>query len=418
MRILHLVHQYPPEHIGGVELYTRWLTEAQARRGHQVAVFYRRSAEGVGRDGRIEEGVRVWAAWADIASPTRRFLKTFRDPSMGLIWEQILQEFDPDLVHIQHLMGLPVQLVTELKRQRIPYLITLHDYWWICANAQLLTNYDQTICEGPRGYWNCARCALARVSKRELLPARLPLVILFAWRNMLTRRALDGAEQVIAPTQFVADWYTKQGVSPESVRVISHGLPLPKQLPHKTSMSNRSKRFAYIGGLSPQKGVHALVEAFSGVRGDADLWIAGDESVNPDYVTRLRERATPNVRFLGRLSRDAVWDTLAQVDVVTVPTLWYETFSFIVSEAFAAGLPVLASRLGPLPDRVRDGVDGLLLPPGDVAAWRRALQRLMDEPDLLIRLQTNVRPPVTLEEHVSQVEALYAQLVAENSPDE
>ena len=71
---------------------------------------------------------------------------------------------------------------------------------------------------------------------------------------------------------------------------------------------------------------------------------------------------------------------------------------------------MVASRLGPLADRVRDGVDGLLISPGAVSAWRSALQQLVDEPDLLARLRAQVRPPTTLDEHVDSIEALYAQL--------
>jgi glycosyltransferase involved in cell wall biosynthesis len=166
-------------------------------------------------------------------------------------------------------------------------------------------------------------------------------------------------------------------------------------------------RFAYIGGLSWQKGVHVLIEAFGQVQGQAELWIGGDESFDPDYVAHLRALATGRVRFLGRLTREQVWQTLAKVDVVTVPTLWYETFSFIVSEAFTAGIPVVASRLGPLSDRVRDRTDGFSVPPGDVEAWRATLQRLVDDPELRARLQANVEPPVTLEQHVDQLESLY-----------
>ena len=84
-----------------------------------------------------------------------------------------------------------------------------------------------------------------------------------------------------------------------------------------------------------------------------------------------------------------------------------------MSEAFAAGLPVLASRLGALTERVRDGVDGLLVPSGDVAAWREALQRLVDEPDLLVRLKANVRPPLTLDQHVDQIETVYDRVLAQ-----
>ena len=180
-------------------------------------------------------------------------------------------------------------------------------------------------------------------------------------------------------------------------------------LPQRQKL-NGSVRFAYIGGLSWQKGVHILVESFEGVRGARELWIAGDESFDADYVARIRAKAATGVRFLGRLTREEVWETLTQVDIVVIPTLWYETFSFIVSEAFAAGVPVVASRLGPLADRVRDGVDGLLVSPGDIAAWQSALQRLVDEPHLLARLRANVRPPMTLDEHVDRIEALYTQL--------
>ncbi|WP_322799268.1 glycosyltransferase, partial [Thermoflexus sp.] len=127
------------------------------------------------------------------------------------------------------------------------------------------------------------------------------------------------------------------------------------------------------------------------------------------YASYLRALAGPNVRFLGRLNREEVWNTMAQADVVAVPSLWFEAYSFLVSEAFAAGLPVLASRLGALAERVRDGVDGLLLPPGDVAAWRAAIQQLIEDPDLLARLRANIRPPMTMEEHVERLEEIYTK---------
>ena len=79
-----------------------------------------------------------------------------------------------------------------------------------------------------------------------------------------------------------------------------------------------------------------------------------------------------------------------------------------------AGKPVLASRLGPLADRVRDGVDGLLLPPGDVLAWRAALQRLVDSPDELAALRQHVSSPLPLSEHVTSLLDLYARLIPAN----
>lgn len=414
MRILHLVHQYMPEQVGGTELYTRWLAHALSQRGHQVTIFYRRSAEGIGQKHRIEDGVYVWAAWAGLLSPTRRFLVTFGDPPMVRAFEHVLEEASPDLVHIQHLMGLPVALVRSIQRRGLPYVITLWDYWWVCANAQLLTNYSQQVCDGPQAGLNCARCVLARADHPRLWPALPPVAGLLAWRNHLLRQVMKAASGLIAPTEFVRRWYTTHGAPTERLLVIPPGLKRAAVVSRQRQRPNGPVRFAYIGGLSWQKGIHILVEAFGGIRGAGELWIAGDESFDPAYVARLRAQSTPGVRFLGRLTREEVWETLAQVDVVVVSSLWYETFSFIVSEAFAAGAPVVASRLGPLADRVRDGVDGLLVPPGNMAAWRAALQRLMDEPDLLAHLRANVRPPMTLREHVGRLESLYIQLIDRN----
>lgn len=412
MRILHLVHQYVPEHVGGTELYTQWLAQEQSRRGHEVTVFYRRSAEGAGKKVVTQDGVRAWAEWAGIQSPTRRFLATLGDPAMDRAFERALQETRPELIHVQHLMGLPVSLFYSVKRHAIPFVITFHDFWWVCANAQLLTNYSQRLCDGPRAYLNCAHCALARAGHPQLAPALPGLAGWLAWRNHGLRQVVKAARRLIAPTEFVRAWYAAHGAPTQNLIVVLLGMgaaPVFRQIPKPGGIV----RFAYIGGLSWQKGVHVLVEAFRQVKGTAELWIAGDESFDPSYVARLRALALPNVRFLGKLAREQVWETLAQVDAVVVPAIWYETFSFIVSEAFFAGVPVVASRLGPLADRVRDGTDGLLVSPGDTVAWRTALQRLVDEPGLLAHLRAGVHPPVMIAEHAVQTESLYAQVIDE-----
>lgn len=411
MRILHIVHQYPPDKVGGAELYTQAVSRALARRGHTVAVFYRRDAPGRGLTCYKEDGVQVHAVRNGIAGTARRFLLTFGNRFVRQAFRQILEAFQPDIVHIQHLMGLPVSLVDEARQRMLPVVITLHDYWWVCANAQLLTNYSEEICDGPRVYWDCARCALARAGHPQTVVAFPLLVPLLSWRNRLLWRAIEAADLLVAPTEFVRRWYVSYGFPKERTVLLPHGLEYPAGTTRERRFSGDGIRFLYVGGLSWQKGVHTLIEAFAGIRGNAELWIAGDESADPAYVSHLRRLAGPNVRFLGRLNRAEVWNTLAQVDVVAVPSLWYEAYSFLISEAFAAGLPVLASRLGALADRVRDGMDGLLLPPGDVSAWRAAIQRLIDDPGLLSRLRANVQPPMTMEEHVQRLEALYGQVL-------
>jgi glycosyltransferase involved in cell wall biosynthesis len=402
MRILHLVHQYLPDHVGGTELYTVWLTRALQRQGHDVAVFHRRSAEGTGLARREEDGITIWSAWNGRFQPTNRLLSTFRNQPLLTAFEQVITDFQPDIVHVEHLMGLPTQLLDSLHRQHIPYVVTLWDFWWVCANAQLLTNHSQELCDGPQAFLNCAQCALARANLPQFPPAFPALAVPLRWRNGRLRHTLLQASKLIAPAQFVKQWYVDHGLPAANIEVLSPGLDYPEKPaapPHNTF------RVGYIGGLSWQKGVHVLVEAFNQLPETAELWLAGDPEFNPDYVKQLKTggRAT----FLGKLNRQAIWEMLAQVDVVVVPSLWYETFVFVISEAFAMGVPVIASDLGVVAERVRHGVDGMLFAPGNVAQLAQALQTLHDDPALRKQLRQNIAPVPTVADHATAVSQLY-----------
>ncbi len=413
MKILHVVHQYLPEQVGGTEFYTQWVAHRLAQRGHKVDIFYRRFAPGEGCQFRLDEDdVRVWAAWAGTMSPSGRFMATFKAPALLDAFIKVFEQCQPELVHIQHLMGLPVSIVNYIQARNIPFIITLHDYWWVCANAQLITNYSQQLCAGPQAYLNCARCALARANHAKLWPAVPLLAPLLAQRNRLLRHTMNAAAKLITPTQFVCAWHTACDVDASLLQVIPHGLDTPPPPKHQSKQPADPMRFVYIGGLSWQKGVHILVEAFQGLDGSAELWIAGDEAADPVYMAQLQQLASPRVRFLGKLTHDAVWQTLTQADIAVVVSLWYETFSFIISEAFAAGVPVLASDLGPLGDRVSHKVDGLLFPAGDVPALRQTMQRFLDEPALLSQLQAGIQPPRTLDDHVAELEGVYQRVVS------
>ncbi|KPL87259.1 hypothetical protein SE16_12215 [Ardenticatena maritima] len=118
------------------------------------------------------------------------------------------------------------------------------------------------------------------------------------------------------------------------------------------------------------------------------------------------------MRFLGTLNREHVWQTLSEVDVVLVPSLWYETYCFVAHEAFAAGRPVIASNLGVLAERVDHEVNGLLVEPGNIEAWREAMQRVVDDPTLLVRLREGIPSLKTIDEHAEEIIQVYTRLVS------
>ena len=410
MRILHLVHQYPPDHLGGTELYTQQLAAQLAARGHDVSVFFRRDGAEVCLEGwRESSGVKVWAATSRTVTPTRRFLTTFGDQTLTAALAQVLQESRPDVVHVQHLMGLPAALIPLLRQQNIPYLVTLHDFWWVCANAQLVTNYSQAICAGPRLWLNCARCAVARAGQDALWPLSPALAPVLAVRAARLRPILDGASCLIAPTRFVRDVYVGLGLPASTMQIVSHGIALPERMPPRTRRVTSGLHVGYVGGIAWQKGVHVLVEAVNEMPADSvTLSIFGDLTPFPDYAQMVQGMAQhKGIRFVGQIDRQRLWQELVHLDVLVVPSLWYETAALVIQEAFAAGIPVLASNLGALAERVHHGVDGWLFPPGDSAALRAALLELWRSPEKLMQISLGIQPVRIIADHVDQLEIIY-----------
>jgi len=407
MRILHIVHQYLPEKVGGTELYTRTLAQQQVEQGHAVAIFTPASDAPAAYPA-IEAGVQVYRVMVGQRSPTAVFRNTFHQPQLNAALTAVIAQFAPDIVHIQHLMGLPFSLVAQLRAANIPYLITLHDYWHVCANAQLLTNYSDTICAGPT-YFNCARCALARAGHGNALPLVPPLAPLFAVRNGRLRQILQNANAIITPTAFTRDIHVQQGVAADNIHVVPHGIELP---PTESAIPSGGDglRVGYVGGISQQKGVHVLIAAVN-QHPQIKLTIIGDLYAFPDYVNELRGMAGGNVTFAGRIPHAELWQMLADFDLIVVPTLWYETASLIVQEAFAAGVPVVASRIGVFPERVADGVDGLLFPAGNADALADLLRHLHDNPQELTRLRAGIQPVFTIDEHIAKIDALYRSIL-------
>jgi len=415
VRVLHLVHQYPPEFVGGVEHYTQSLAQALAHRGWKTAVFHRTDTADQQLTMRRDGDVTLFAASAGALTPTRRFLTTWRQPRLHVHWQQALTHFQPDLVHVQHLMGLPTSLMHELIERRIPYLITLHDYWWQCANANLLTNYAETACSGPRAYLNCTHCAVARFGAPWAWGAAPVLWPLLAERTHRLRPLLAHAAVLLTPSEFVRRWYAEHGAPTDALRAAPLGVT-PPVVSVAPATARDGVQLLYIGGLAPNKGVHVVLEALRSVTGDLRFAIAGDTDAQPAYVAALRQLADARVTFLGRLSRPQVWDALAAADLVVVPSLWHETYCFAAHEALTAGVPVLASTMGALTEAIDDGVNGQLLPPGDVTAWQMTIQRYVAAPARLADLRRRVAPALPFTEHVTAIENTYRTILAAPSP--
>lgn len=429
MKLLLVSHKFPPQALGGVEVYTHNLARSlQAR--HQVSIFYRHDdGPAHGRQSGFTEhdeapapggtGLRIRRASLNPqgfgASVAGEFLGTFLNRQIEDSFARFLKETQPDLVHFQHVMSLSARLPALARRVGVPVLLTLHDYWFLCGNSQLVWP-DARPCRGKALGMNCVRCAAAaRFPSRLATALRPALAPLFLYRDRVVRQAALQARQLLAPSHFLIEQYLAAGFPAERFRYLENGLPLDHIEPApdrgKPTDPTAPLRVTYLGSLAWQKGVHILAQACAGLPpGEVRLRIWGDPAVFPQYAQRLRRLLPhPELVLMGRVANERVGEVLADSDVVVVPSLWYENSPLVIQEARAARVPVVASGHGALAEKVRHQVDGLLFRPGDVVALRQTLQRLVAEPGLLSSLRHRIPPIVQMQDHVAELESLYRE---------
>ena len=464
MKVLQVANGFPPTARAGVEQYTYYLAHSLHELGHEVRLFCREAAprqpEYSVLDGEVE-GIqvrRVVNNLMDAAQPE----DYYRNPRIDTLFREALSDFRPDIIHFQHVIGLSATLLGAAAELGIPHLLTLHDYWFICPTVHLLDG-ELRLCEGAHRGADCARClgpldGVTRRLHRWAWYRRLKAEVPEAWWNPVQRLAvrtaaaaprrgpaaegvgqptaaetrvahmrkyLEACPCLVAPSRFVRDVYAGFGVPAERIEVIPLGMDLAvwaadtaKSPPAAPGASGL--RVGYIGTLYPHKGLDVLISAFRQVpMASARLAIHGYGSVEDPYPVRLQSlaRGDNRIAFMGAYDNRRLPELLAGIDVLVIPSRWHETFSIVAREALLAGVPVIASRVGAIPEIIHHEQNGLLVPPGDVAALAAALTDLAVQAGRIARLRPSGPLPIfSIAEHTAAIVCLYDRLVAGKYP--
>jgi glycosyltransferase involved in cell wall biosynthesis len=417
-RIAFVVHKFPPESLGGTELYCWSLARTLTQAGHEIHIFYPTTDLLPGEEKIEREGVHLWRVPLPVSrqkeNPVSQYWHTFRDLAFEASFQRFLDEVKPQLVHFQHVQGVSARLI-ELAAP-LTRIVTLHDYWFFCANSQLIRP-DRQPCSGPSaGCHNCVDCATERADLQWMRALR-PLVALpFAYRNHYLRKLADEVDLFIAPSDFLREQYIRHGFPADRIIVVENGLDESKlSLSSATPLPDPPVRphFGFLGSLAWQKGVHILIEAFNQLDENASLTIYGSERLFPDYVAQLKEMARhPHIRFAGLLQPQQVGTALRQMDCLVVPSLWYENSPLVIQEAYGVGVPVVASRLGAMPEKVQEGRAGRLFEAGNVDDLTALLRDLMAHPRALAQMAEQIIPAPGMAEHADYLLAVYEGLLA------
>ena len=319
--------------------------------GHEVSTYFRKSSEIITSRDKLE------AFFSGIYSFSSR--KEIR---------KIIAVTKPDLIQVQNLYPLiSPSVLVEAYKQSVPVIMRCANYRLICPNGLFMT--ENQICEkcsGGREWWCFLRNCEGSLFKS----------LAYALRNYVARKRryyLDNVTIFYAQTDFQRRRFIREGFPAERIVVVTNmtnhnGIAVSEKL---------GKYVGYAGRISPEKGIPTLIEAARACS-KIQFKAAGSYDRMPDLIIQ----ASDNFEFLGYVSGEGLGDFYASSRFIILPSICFEGFPSILLESMIQSKPVIASRIGGLPEIVDDGKTGLLFEPGNAEELAEKIRYLWERPDL------------------------------------
>ena len=303
-------------------------------------------------------------AWRQIAQIPRVLWSEPAERSM----EAIVREFKPEIAHLHAPSRyLTPSILRPLERAGIPTVMTLHDFKPWCTNRILFAHGAP--CERCKGgtHWHALATGCVQESR-----AKSAIGTIEAYSHQ-ARHAYRHVKLWIAPSRFVHEKAIEFGVAAERLRVLPHGV----EPSAATNARPASPYVLYSGRLSVEKGVTLLPEIARAIA-PTPLIVAGEGPLAPMLARAATSDAT-NLRAVGHLEDSALADYRRGAAAVIVPSLFYEHFCYAAAEALLDERPVVAARIGAIPELIEHEVTGQIAAPGDTRAFALALRRALDD---------------------------------------
>jgi glycosyltransferase involved in cell wall biosynthesis len=346
---------YPPQDIGGATRVVHDnVRDLLARYGDDYEIDVVTTLEGGERPYEIgcqaHDGVRIWT----VTARDRIDNMEIRDHRMGDIFDRLITRIAPDLVHVHCVQRLTASLIDSLRRRNLPYIVTLHDGWWISPNQFVLSP------EGEAALYSFRAADRATLSER----------------GRIAERALGDAAAVLAVSEPFARLHRDAGLA--QVVVVENGL---SALPAVTRVAGPPGRvrLGHIGGAARHKGYHLLRAALHARRFENLDLLVVDHALPSGRVRHEDWNGTP-VTFVPRVPLAQVGVLYGVIDVLLAPSIWPESYGLVTREALAAGLWVVASDRGAIGQDIEPGKNGFIVDVADHRALLAVLTYIDSDP--------------------------------------
>jgi len=399
MKILKVIHGYPMRYNAGSEVYSQTLCLGLAAKGHDVHVFTREEdpfrADGAMRYETDVDDSRIKLYIANNPRHKDRYRLDVIDEEFSKVLEQI----NPDIVHIGHLNHLSTSMVFEAKKRNIPIVYTLHDYWLMCPRGQFMQMHSEdnnlwAACDGQENN-KCATQCYARYFSGAAEEREIDIKY---WENWVDRR-MTHIRQVVAqvdlfisPAKYLKNRYENDfGLPKDKSIYLDYGFDR-KRMQRRKREVEETFVFGYIGTHIPAKGIHQLIEAFGRLEGNATLRIWGrfrgqESKALKDIADSLPKGKSLQVEWMTEYkNQQIVEDVFNKVDAIVVPSVWVENSPLVIHEAQQARVPVVTANTGGMSEYVHHEVNGLLFTHRSVDELAKQMQRMVDNPSWSIEL--------------------------------
>lgn len=390
---------------GGAETYLHAVSEKLRERGHEVHAFSTRW------DTNVASSDRPYFVKRYAFDRKEGFTKDAKK-SMAFLWnresaqslKRMIRDIQPDAVHLHNIYHqLSSSILPVIRRAGISCVQTLHDYKLACPNYRMFTEgFPCERCKGGK-YYEAVKhqCLFSGYAPNVLAAAEMTMTKLF----QLYERTVN---TFLCPSRFMEQKMMEWGIASDKLSYLPNPIALPSD-PHPSCRG----AYVYIGRLYPEKGVDVLIRALAHVP-NAQLEILGEGPERARLEVLAEEVAPARVSFLGFQTAEMVQAHRITARAVVVPSVWYENAPLSVLEALADGVPVIASDIGGLPELIGDEERGLLVKPGSVEAWIRALRRMellnpQERCQLGVSGRTFVSEHMNWATHLDQLEDYYAR---------
>jgi len=449
VKILLTVHQFFPKNTSGTEVLTYEFAKELLREGYEVKVFTATPNASQEKDKDrfgtyVYDGIVVEQFFHNnkpMGDQSNQWEMEYDNHLFYSYFLEYLKREKPDIVHFFHLMNLSASAIDACHRLGIPTVFTPTDFWFICPTFQLRLP-DNSTCPGPDKLgFNCLKHKLQiakNYPKVRILFNKIPdpfiiqLILLaragftfhskylkmidaLSKRQDFLRKRINLIDRVLVPTQIVQTKLIQFGLQQDKIIQIPFGLNLSAfRNIHKRVQLNKL-RIGFIGTISEPKGVHILIEAIHKIEEPLlELKIYGNTEIDSFYSQRIREIADndPRIKFMGTFPNDEIGKVFASLDVLVVPSLWYENSPLVIYSAQAAGCPVIASDFAGLAEIVEHNKNGFLFQPGNIHQLQEEINTLFKDRSLLNQLSNNAKKPLSMHDYAIIVLEIYKNLVS------